>query len=432
MALGLPRGSFAHVEGGDLSEATHARNMNRVLYSSTLGYFLDQIMSPLVGADAVNEVGEYFSRWVIPRGFVSAFRVGRVPYGVLAATSLVRWQDEPAATPVQARMTQFLRKLRPIWLDAVAQAPHIRTGGDPDQDLIDVLSMDASARQVRVRKVIGNETWQNLFALLDAPSAFWNAIAQTTGEAALAAAGIDPAIRSRAEDMTYSADGKLYDGPLVDTSAVSEISTLGERDYISWIRGATIDQLRAEVLPPTIPATIKQALLYRFLRHGALAEYHWWGNQILARYATTQVPIWSEPELVAIIPGTEAVQTPWQRLQSYVTLPAIGTIALAALYDGDYETELRGLTGVGEFRDALGGVGAPPDRRARAAIHRVTRRRVPPHRRLDRVAGQSSPDAAATTPQPRIGLLCRRVRLAGEPRTRDVHDGHSTQRSDRA
>ena len=47
-------------------------------------------------------------------------------------------------------------------------------------------------------------------------------------------------------------------------------------------------------------------------------------------------------------------QTPWQRFQNQVTLPSIGLIDIAALLDGDYESELRALTGVGDFRDALG------------------------------------------------------------------------------
>ena len=47
-AFGLPAGVFTHVDGADLHEAAPARSMNRVLFSATLGYYLDQMLSPLV------------------------------------------------------------------------------------------------------------------------------------------------------------------------------------------------------------------------------------------------------------------------------------------------------------------------------------------------------------------------------------------------
>ena len=353
-ALGLPAGTFTHVAGADLSELIPARQMNRALYSSTLGYFLDQILSPLIGSDAVNEVGQIFSQWVVPRGMVPAFRIGRVPYGVLPATSVARWQDDAGASPVQQRLAQLLRQLRPIWVVAASQAPHVGRSSDPDQDLLDVLSMDASARQVRVRRVVGNGTWLNLLSLFNFPDAQWDAIHKSLGAAMLSAAGIGGAAHPRVLDMNFSSASNLYVGALVDTETSSETTFLGARDYLSWIRTATIDQLRLQSLPASFPASVKQVLLYRFLRHGALAEYHWWGNQLLAQYSTTAIAAWSEPELVKLVPGTEAVQTPWERLQSPVSLPSVGTIDLAAFFDGDFELQIRALTGVGDFRDALG------------------------------------------------------------------------------
>jgi hypothetical protein len=350
--LGLPAGVFTHVDGGELVELTAAQKMNRVLYSATFGYYLDQIMSPLVGAAAVNEVGQIFATWVVPRGPVSAFRVGNVPYGILPVTSLARWQDDTSATAVQRRLSQLLAKLRPLWLQSIAQAPHVGRSSDPDQDLLDVLAMDASAREVRVRRVVGEEAYLNLLSLLSFSSAGWESAHATVGEAALQAAGVPVSPLPRIVGMNFNAQSQLYSGALVDTAATSETAALGARDYISWIRTATVDQLHLQSLPATL-ATMEQVLLYRFLRHGALAEYQWWGNQLIAQYAATPLPAWSEPELVAIIPGTETALTPWQRLGSSVTLPAIGPIDVSAFFDGDYESQLRALTGVGDFRDAL-------------------------------------------------------------------------------
>lgn len=350
--LGLPDGIFAHVEGSDLGELASAQKMNRALFSSTLGYFLDQILSPLVGTDAVNEVGQIFSTWVLPRGPASALRVGNVPYGVLPVTSLARWQERANATTVQKQLSQLLAKLRPLWLQSTSRAPHVGRSPDPDQDLLDILAMDASARQVRVRRVVGNETYLNLLSLFDFSSEAWELVHRSVGQATLTSLGVPISPLPRIIGMNYSAESQLYHGTLVDTATASETAALGARDYISWVRTATVDDLRRESLSPDL-AGVKQVLLYRFLRHGALAEYQWWGNALIATYAAEPLPAWREAELVQIIPGTEAAITPWQRLGTNVTLPALGPIELAAFFDGDYESQVRALTGVGDFRDAL-------------------------------------------------------------------------------
>jgi hypothetical protein len=353
-ALGLPPGLFAHVEGADLSELVPARSMNRALYAPTLGYFLDQMMHPLVGHDAVNEVGVHFSRWVVPRGLCPAFRVGRVPYGVLPATSLRRWQDLRGATPVARRRSALLQQIVPIWAQLAVLAPHVGRSADPDQDLLDVLAMDASARQARVRRVVGDGAWLNLAWLFNWPIAQWERYHRTIGARVLAAIGVPAQPPPRVLGLNLADRSTPYHGPLVDTEPVSETEPLGPRDYITWARTATVAQLHLEQLPAGFPADVRRALLYRFLRHGTLAEYHHWTGALIARYAAGgAIAEFREPELVGIVPGTEARATPWQRFHTQVTLPAIGAIDIAELLDGDYEAELRALTGVGDYRDAL-------------------------------------------------------------------------------
>jgi hypothetical protein len=357
-ALAIEHGHFAHVEGANLVEVEPALKMNRALFSATLGYFLDQIMSPLIGSDAVAEVGRYFSEWVIPRGPLSAFRIGRVPYGVLPATSLSRFQVTGNATPVEVRMAALLAKMRPVWLDAAGRAPHVGRTADSDADLLEVLSMDASARQARVRRVIGGGTWLNLFWLFQWPDAFWGSIHQMIGAALLGRIGVDLGLHPRILDMNFSSVSKLYDyqppdGHMVDTMPLSEVAPLGPRDYISWLQTATLDQLQGEALPATMPNETRRILLYRLLRHSALTEYHWWTNVLLRQYPLRgPADEWREFEMVGIVPGTEQRQTPWQRFRNQVNLPGLGAVEVAQLMDTD-SAELYRLTGVGDFRDAL-------------------------------------------------------------------------------
>ena len=364
-ALGMWRGVFSQVEGADLQELVPAQYMNRALYAATVGYYLDQIMSPLVSADAVNEVGQHFSSWVVPRGVTSAFRVGRVPYGVLPVTSLDRWQEYGDANAAHQRMVKLLQKVKTLALAVTPSAPHVgRTKNDPDQDLLDVLAMDASARQVRVRRVIGEDTYANLLDLLDLPRTVWEAQHRLLGALVLDYAGIDVVgTTPRVLGMNYNQNSTLYRGALVELGdVVSETAGL-QFNYIKWVRTANLDQLRLEQLPANVPAAARQLLLYRFLRHTALNEYHWWAGQLIAKYPVKAPPAspkpiqlqWHEPEMVGIIPGTENDQSPYERMQNIVTLPTTGDIAINEFFFGDDEN-LPKLTGVVAFRTALAGL----------------------------------------------------------------------------
>jgi hypothetical protein len=360
-ALGLPRGLFTHVDGADLSEVTPARKMNRVLYSATLGYYLDQMMSPLLTSDAVNQVGVHFATWVVPRGICSAFRVGRVPYGVLPVTSLTKWQDADNATPVAQRMSALFKQIVPIWSRFAILAPHVGRSGDPDQDLLDVLAMDASARQARVRRVLGDGAYLNMAQMFNWPVAAWESYHKWVGAAALAAIGVTAPTPPRVVSLNFLDQSRPYDGPLVDTLPISETDPLGPRDYITWAQKASVADLHAEQFPASIPVDVKRALLYRFLRHGTLAEYHVWAGLLLATHATiTPAAAFREPELVGIVNGTESRPTPWQRFAMQINVPTIGVIGIEQFLDGDFESELRALTGVGDYRDALAALAPLP------------------------------------------------------------------------
>jgi hypothetical protein len=350
--IGLPQGTLSHVEGADLQELTTAQGMSRVLYAATFGYFLDQIMDPLVPPKAVNDIAKHFSQWVVPRGLSSAFRVGRVPYGVLPVTSLDLFQDDTNMTAAHQRMVKLLQKIKPLILGNSSQVPHIyRTLGPNgiDQDLLDVLSMDASARQIRVRRVVGEDTYANLLDLFAMPQTLWAAQHRVLGALALNAAGIDvTGQQPRILGMNYRDTDGLYKGSIVEINdVISETAGL-QFDYISWIRNADYDQLLLEQIPSGWPADVRQLLLYRFLRHTALTEIHWWASRVIAlEYPKVKNPAntvakpiqirWNEPELVDIIPGTENQQSPLERVRNVITTAKAGDVALHRFVTGDYE-----------------------------------------------------------------------------------------------
>ena len=67
-------------------------------------------------------------------------------------------------------MVAILQQIEWYWLQLAAQAPHVGRSDDPDRDLLDVVVMDASARQARVRRVVGDGVYLNLAQLFNWPS----------------------------------------------------------------------------------------------------------------------------------------------------------------------------------------------------------------------------------------------------------------------
>jgi hypothetical protein len=311
-ALGVPATVADHLAGAGGQEQARARAMNRALWPATWGYFLDQLLEPLVPAATVDQARDHFVAWVRGRGPLPAFRVGAVPYGLVPVTSLARWQPRRDATPVSRFLPSLLRRLLPSWSKAIGAVPRV-TAGDPDQALIDVLSQDASAREVWVRPLVGGDAADNLASLLavpwDARAVRQRALAQNLQELWGGGDRFPRVLRA-----VFQPDSARFRFALV-ADVLSESGAL-DFNYLRWVRSAGIAALRAETFPDGVaPAT---ALLYRLARHGALLEYRRAGLDVLDGAGQLQAGERREPELVGIVPGTEARKTIWDRLDAPV------------------------------------------------------------------------------------------------------------------
>src|SRR5262249_674566 len=164
--LGVQNELAEHLDFACLTEQKSARAMNEALFPVTLGYFLEEMMRPQFDAGTVDAARSYFKEQVRARGHYPAFRVGSNPYGVLPVTSLSRWQPDRNAAAADRQLPPLLRQLKQIWFDAAKNVPHVGLTNDPDVDLTQVLAMEASARQILVRKFIGKDTLANLMTVV--------------------------------------------------------------------------------------------------------------------------------------------------------------------------------------------------------------------------------------------------------------------------
>jgi hypothetical protein len=123
-ALGVPVAVVDHVEHSDLREQPNARAMNEALWPVTWGYFLNQLMDPVLPDQAVAAGRTQFVRHIRGRGPLPAFRAGDTPYGVVPVSSLTRWTS-PDADGIEAHLPPLLRNLRSIWMEHVRHIPQV-------------------------------------------------------------------------------------------------------------------------------------------------------------------------------------------------------------------------------------------------------------------------------------------------------------------
>lgn len=70
------------------TDQSEARAMNRALFNTTLGYFMESMISPLVNDQEVSLIKSFFNEFVSGRGGIPAIRIGNQPYGILPISKI--------------------------------------------------------------------------------------------------------------------------------------------------------------------------------------------------------------------------------------------------------------------------------------------------------------------------------------------------------
>ena len=263
--FGVPNGVFRNLRDAGLVEQRLAIAMNAVLWPTTLGYFMEQLMAPVFSPAAIRSAHDYFVTFVHGRGNFPVFRVEEVPYGVLPVMSLERWQmrTESSNEVLESAMVPTLRRLRQIWRRA-NDAPRIQpsipvTPGAPEGQLVQVLSQDASSRSIRIRQAEGMLITfqtalvlrQEVLSLLTGRSLVANPLMADIGH---------PEWNPRVNQLTFSDETKPFLGPLV-APRPNELA-----GYLQDLARMSLAELRDA-------PTEGQPLLYLLVRHALMIEY---------------------------------------------------------------------------------------------------------------------------------------------------------------
>jgi hypothetical protein len=319
VALGLPAaaGTFDRIAHAFDYSGRNAADMLIALWPATIGYFLQQMMWPVLTFDQIDLARQWTIDHVVARGPLAPIRMGKTPYALLPTSSL-RFYPKEGTNDVsrgEAQLVATLQKLLAAWTSSVPSAPHFGAG-DPDQDLLHVLGMDASSMVFDGREVLGQnfvENWQILTGLPDAARLAWWQTQTNLAAEAVARYG-SPAWHPFILGCSYNgAEFRLRyptvtDQPLSETLPLVADAVVGstKMNYIDWLRTASADDITLEKYPGGAPPT---ALQYKLLRQSLMREYANIASNREIKDGRLTLEDAREPELVNVA-QSRAVVTP--------------------------------------------------------------------------------------------------------------------------
>ncbi|MBA2746131.1 MAG: hypothetical protein H0U44_07900, partial [Flavisolibacter sp.] len=292
--LGISPSFLKKVPNASGWDQAETRAMSTALWPATMGYFLEEMMPPAVKIKQINLTRDFFTRFVSGRGALPAIRIGRQPYGILPSTAFSRMQfhrDQSLFTTnfhglgdtsqYLDGLHSFLLKVDGQWNELVKQVAYAGKGGNPHQQLLDIIGLHPSSVEYYQRYA---ESFQQLFnEMVHRYGQAWGAVfanfhqqAKTNilNEANITSSELIPML-----DKYFLGKPNLLSGDIIDDQPLSEIKNIREytadkKNYISWLIESGVDRIRKQDFGGNTPP---DSLLYLWLRHSMLLSF-WDGS----------------------------------------------------------------------------------------------------------------------------------------------------------
>jgi hypothetical protein len=188
-ALGLGSGApvFHHVDHAQDLLASYAHEITLLLWGATGDYFLNVLLSGVLGSVGRKRIWEHVSHFVRPRGALPSIRIGNLPYGVLPITQVrpsrdafaLGWRTSPEdwGSPTEAKASEgFDARLHAVlaafykgWTAAALDTglvPQVGTTEDPDGELLRILAMESGSTSTWMRPFVDERLTLSLLFLL--------------------------------------------------------------------------------------------------------------------------------------------------------------------------------------------------------------------------------------------------------------------------
>jgi hypothetical protein len=281
--------------GTDISDALY---MNGALWPATMGYFLNEMLSPAISDGNIGQLQTFFEYLVTARGLLPSIRVGRQPYGLLVTSSFENWkwsqledrQGEGFLTLLQTR----LAALYTVWQGQVANVAYYGKPGDDFQNLMNIVGMQGSSAEYYTRKAVTNAySWNylNFQGLNNANlTEYWNII-QLIQKLWIEALGINIADNPQIASLIYLDKQDLLQGCLVidpyqqDKIPLPVAPLPDNKNYIQWLLDSDYNDINAETFKVNGQAVNTPAcLLYMLLRNAYLQTSFYSILELIANY----------------------------------------------------------------------------------------------------------------------------------------------------
>ncbi|MFZ4573787.1 MAG: hypothetical protein ACOYN0_05275 [Phycisphaerales bacterium] len=335
-ALGVEPTALALVSGAEASTDAPVEAMHSALWPATLGYFLEQLMSPLFSEAAVSRGRTLYQRFVRPRGPFPVLSLGEQPYGVLPVSSIASWRVRGTAGQpgVESPLAKALNALRAEWLRDSSKVPRL-AGEDPGGDLAAILSQSPFSTRWLARTLESQVVAQRGFGGFDVVR-FQTVIENFRRQRlTLELVPLGLAGEPKALDMVFQGSNFALRVPPAAPPGTPKDAPL-PLNYIEGIASATVEALKAHDVPGAAPRT----LLYILLRHATLLVMAKAADRVLAQPALLERDF-VEPQ----------ASTVWARLSTPVA--SLNNRTPSQLMRGP-TANVPGLKDLGQHRRMLG------------------------------------------------------------------------------
>lgn len=285
--LGISDNILQQAANAQGEDQRNARAMNTALFPATLGYYLSELMDPLLTEEEISRIENFFSKYVLGRGTIPSLRIGKQPYGILPV-SVVPKLNLQASDPLRTAIVAKVQELFGIWkakselVKRISNETPVST-----EDFIEILSLNPNSVsfQQRLMEDVGsklnsvNAGLLNPSILNDLNDWMEEYYLQTTGMLdKLKIAGLDA--NTQRPDILYKVftSATQLNGPLVEPvkddngNYLQEVFSETEGlkfNYLHWLATSDFDTIRNETGVPYE----RKPLLYLLLRHAMLLKY---------------------------------------------------------------------------------------------------------------------------------------------------------------
>lgn len=161
--LGIKTDVLHEVNHSGMVEAFEAAAMNKVLYPSTIGYFLEVLADPVVSKSAHPKLRDFFTNYVTATGPMPCIRVGDQPYGTLLTSDLGKWAERDG---FYTGLHHTLSTLQEKWDQITStKVSHVGRSGDPGELMLNILGLNAGSVAFKHRLGHLPDVWHT--AILD-------------------------------------------------------------------------------------------------------------------------------------------------------------------------------------------------------------------------------------------------------------------------